>query len=212
MYGSARAPDLRPLNFHKWTEMLFLPVKLIQAGESGGSGMLRKRCKLVSLEHHGRLNVAESVIFKSSKRRRHDSRYVLQTYGSECVKTNTQFAFSSLLSCPWYASSPHVPSEEHAHTESGWGEKKNSHTHTHTHTTHDWEGPPDKLTWSQQGLFDQRHEAKWALGVNCLCNAPDLQWREKKKKEIPTLFHTYVHLRKINGSRSRNKWEKVGVR
>lgn len=40
--------------------MPFLPVKLIQAGESGGSGMLRKRCKLVSLEHHGRLNVAES--------------------------------------------------------------------------------------------------------------------------------------------------------
>lgn len=46
--------------------MLFLPVKLIQAGESGASGMLRKRCKLVSLEHHGRLNVAESVIFKIS--------------------------------------------------------------------------------------------------------------------------------------------------
>lgn len=28
--------------------------------------MLRKRCKLVSLEHHRRLNVAESVIFKIS--------------------------------------------------------------------------------------------------------------------------------------------------
>lgn len=75
---------------------------------------------------------------------------------------------------------------------------------------HDGEGPPDELTWSQQGLFDQRHEAKWALGVNCLCNTPDLQWR-KKQQQIPTLFHTYVHLHKLNWSHSRNKWEKEAV-
>lgn len=118
--------------------------------------------------------------------------------------------FPSLLSClihdmhlvlVFAQGSMHTQSQDE-------GEKK---TLPHTRT-HDGEGPPDKLTWSQQGLFDQRHEAKWALGVNCLCNAPDLQWRERKKKEIPTLFHTYVHLRKINGSRSRNKWEKVAVR
>lgn len=77
---------------------------------------------------------------------------------------------------------------------------------------HDGEGPHDEVTRSQQGLFDQRHEAKWALGVNCLRNAPDLQWREKEKKkkqqQIPTLFHTYVHLHKLDSSHSRKTREK----
>lgn len=55
-----------PLNFHSWTQMLFLPVRLIWARECGCIRMLRKRRKLVLFEFYGRLIVVESGISKGS--------------------------------------------------------------------------------------------------------------------------------------------------